>query len=68
MIKDTIKPGEKEEIILQKIKENPSITAEEISEILNINERNTRKYLAKLKGEGKIKRVGSRKKGFWQVT
>jgi predicted HTH transcriptional regulator len=66
--KGGVKPEKKERILLQKIKENPLITAEELSGILNINERNTRRYLAKLKEEGKITRVGSRKNGSWQVT
>lgn len=65
--KVAVKTEEKERILLQKIRENPLITAEELSGILNINERNTRRYLAKLKEEGKIKRVGSRKNGTWQV-
>jgi ATP-dependent DNA helicase RecG len=52
---------------LQEIKENPSITSEELANILNINLRNTKKYLAKLKEQGKIKRVGSRKNGIWEV-
>jgi ATP-dependent DNA helicase RecG len=73
-LKDRIKgekpgyTGEKEKMLLEKIKENPLVTAEELSAFLNINERNTRKYLAKLKEEGKIKRVGSRKNGNWEVT
>ena len=66
--KETIKSREKEKILLQKIKENPSITAEDLSRSLNINERNTRRYLSKLKKEGKIKRLGSRKNGIWQVV
>jgi ATP-dependent DNA helicase RecG len=65
--KDTIKSREKENILLQKIKENPSITAVELSEMLNINERNTRRYLSRLKKEGKLKRMGSDKNGTWQV-
>jgi ATP-dependent DNA helicase RecG len=67
-ISDTKNSREKEEIVLKKIKENPSITAEELSKILNINLRNTKKYLAKLKETEKIKRLGSRKNGIWQVV
>jgi predicted HTH transcriptional regulator len=44
-----------------------TFSSEELKKILNINLRNTKKYLAKLKETGKIKRVGSRKKGSWQV-
>ena len=67
-IKDTKNSREKEEIILKKIKENPPVTAEELAKILNINLRNTKKYLAKLKETEKIKRLGSRKNGIWQVV
>lgn len=67
-IKETKNSREKEEIILKKIKENPSVTAEELAKILNINLRNTKKYLAKLKETKKIKRLGSRKNGIWQVV
>jgi ATP-dependent DNA helicase RecG len=66
-IKDTIKSREREKIILQEIKKNPSITSEELANILNINLRNTKKYLAKLKEQEKIKRVGSRRNGIWEV-
>ncbi|MCX6582883.1 MAG: hypothetical protein NT166_22130 [Candidatus Aminicenantes bacterium] len=45
-IKDTLINGEKEAIIMQKIREKPAVTAEELSKILNINIRNTRKYLS----------------------
>jgi ATP-dependent DNA helicase RecG len=67
-IRDTKNSREKEEIILKKIKENPSVTAEDLAKILNINLRNTKKYLAKLKETEKIKRLGSRKNGIWQVV
>lgn len=64
---DAVKTLQKEKMIVQKIKENPSITAEELAKILDINERNTRRYLAKLKEKGKIERIGSRKNGLWHV-
>jgi ATP-dependent DNA helicase RecG len=66
-IKDTLINGEKETIIMQKIREKPTVTADELSKILNINLRNTKKYLTQLKEQGKIMRMGSRKTGYWQV-
>jgi ATP-dependent DNA helicase RecG len=66
-IKDTLINGEKETIIMQKIREKPTVTADELSKILNINLRNTRKYLSQLKEQGKIMRMGSRRTGYWQV-
>lgn len=65
--KDTLKPWEKETLLIQKIEKNPSITAVELSRILNINERSVRRYLSKLKKEGKLKRIGSAKRGTWKV-
>ena len=65
--KDTLKPWEKEILLLQKIESNPSVTALELSKMLNMNERNVRRYLSKLKKEGKLKRIGSAKRGTWQV-
>jgi ATP-dependent DNA helicase RecG len=66
-IKDTLITGEKESLILQKIREKPTVTADELSKILNINLRNTKKYLSSLKEQGKVQRMGSRKNGYWQV-
>ena len=66
-IKDTLMTREKETIILQKIREKPTVTADELSKILNINLRNTKKYLSTLKEHGKIQRIGSRKNGYWEV-
>jgi predicted HTH transcriptional regulator len=66
-LKDTLINGEKETIIMQKIREKPTVTADELSKILNINLRNTKKYLTQLKEQGKIMRMGSRKTGYWQV-
>lgn len=66
-IKDTLTNEEKERVILQRIREKPTVTADELSKILNINLRNTKKYLTQLKEQGKIMRMGSRKTGHWQV-
>jgi len=66
-IKDILITGEKESIILQTIKENPSITSDELAQILNINIRNTKKYLTHLKEQGKLKRIGNNRNGYWQV-
>jgi len=48
--------------------QNPNITIEELSKKLNINIRNTKKNIAKLKEKGLIKRIGSRKIGYWEVV
>ena len=50
------------------MKMRPKVTANELSEILNINLRNTKKVIEKLKEKGLVKRVGSRKAGHWEVV
>ena len=60
--------SKKEMIILKEMKGNPGITSLKLSEILGINERNTRKYIEKLKQKNLVKRIGSVKGGKWLVT
>jgi len=68
-IKDTIKLLSKnEKIIIESIIRNPKITAEELSKMRNINLRNAKRNLAKLKEKGIIERIGSRKAGHWEVV
>ena len=67
-LKDTLKLlSENERIIIEAMLRNPKITAEAIAELLNINIRNTKKHLARLKEKGIIERIGSRKSGSWQI-
>jgi ATP-dependent DNA helicase RecG len=53
--------------ILLKMKENPNITTIELAEILEVSRRAIAKQIAKLKEEGKLKRVGPDKGGYWEV-
>ncbi len=62
--KNSEKSSEK---ILEAIKENPTITREELSQIADLSIRGVEWNLAKLKDEGKIKRIGSRKSGHWEI-
>ncbi|MFH0906242.1 MAG: RNA-binding domain-containing protein [archaeon] len=66
-VKDTVNLSNNEKIILNKINKNCNITSKELSKIININLRNTKKILAKLKQKGLIKRVGPVKGGFWEI-
>jgi len=54
--------------ILSLIDKNPTITANEISDKLNITERAVEKNLAKLKELNIIDRTGSRKTGEWKIS
>jgi len=53
--------------IMNLIKENPKITIEEISGLLNITTRAVEKNLIKLKTKGLVERFGSRKIGYWKI-
>jgi len=73
--KDTVKDTEQGSLILQdnekkaleEIRKNPRITAEQLSKILGINLRNTKKYFANLKKKGLLRRIGPDKGGHWEV-
>lgn len=53
--------------IMQEIRDNSCITTAELAKILQISETAVDNNLAFLKENLYIKRVGSRKKGYWQV-
>ena len=55
------------EEILSQINVNPNITAKELQNITGLSRRGVEWKLAKLKQEGKIERIGSRKGGYWIV-
>jgi ATP-dependent DNA helicase RecG len=54
--------------IIQEIKKNNKITISELSVIVDINLRNTKKNIIKLKNTNHLKRIGSNKGGYWQVV
>ena len=54
--------------IIELLEENPAITQKEAAAILDIGFFTMREYFSKLKKAGKIKRIGSRKGGYWRVT
>jgi len=56
-----------EDRILEYLKQNPKSTIRELSEILGITTRGIEKQIANLKKEDKLKRVGSARKGHWEV-
>ena len=53
--------------ILREIRENPRITQEKLSKAININEKNIRNNIAKLRQQGLLKRVGPAKGGHWEI-
>ena len=53
--------------ILILIQKTPNLTIRELSEELNISTRSIEKHINTLKKAGKLKRMGSRKEGWWKV-
>ena len=56
------------EKIINLIKENPTIIQEEISKKTGLTRRGVEWNLKKLKGKGILKRIGSKKGGYWKVV
>jgi ATP-dependent DNA helicase RecG len=54
--------------IIEIISDSPNITIPELSEIIGVTERSVERNLQKLQKEGKIKRIGPDKGGYWQVS
>ena len=61
------KTGKRESRIIDLIKENPNINADEIAQELGVSIRTIRSALKSLKDNGKIERVGSKKSGKWML-
>lgn len=53
--------------IVKLMQDNPKITIPEIVEIIGISKRAIEKQISQLKKENKVKRVGGRKEGYWEV-
>ncbi|MDR2748331.1 MAG: Fic family protein [Bifidobacteriaceae bacterium] len=54
-------------LILEAMQKDKSITANELVEKTNASIRTIERAISKLQKEGKLKRVGSRKTGYWEV-
>jgi ATP-dependent DNA helicase RecG len=53
--------------ILQNIQDNPSITIGKLSEILGLTEEGIRWNMRNLQRKEIIRRVGSNRKGYWEI-
>jgi ATP-dependent DNA helicase RecG len=53
--------------ILMMIKKNPAITTLAMADKIKVNKRTILRHLERLKLDGKIERIGSTKKGYWQA-
>ncbi len=53
--------------IINLIKQNNQISANQIAKLFSITERTAQRDLDKLKNQNKLKRIGSDKSGYWEV-
>lgn len=82
VILETIKESEKENVplnvpknvplnrlddIIKIISENRDITSIQIAELLKVSDKTIKRDIAKLKEQGRLKRVGSLKSGYWEI-
>ena len=63
-----IKLTERQQVILELIKESPSITAKQMSETLSVSQRTIERDLSALKENGVLKREGKDNGGEWVVA
>ena len=64
----TEKKSEKpESLVLNQLRENPRRNKEELSAILGVSRATITRALQKLVINGKIKRIGSNKTGYWEI-
>ena len=54
--------------MIELIRDNPNITINQFSIMLNLSEPAIKKNLKQLKQSGHIQRIGSNKTGYWEVT
>ena len=59
---------ETKDLIIDIIKQDPYITAAEIAMQLNMSSRGVEKQIRKLRELGKIKRIGGRFGGYWEIV
>ena len=60
-------PVKRKDEIINMLLINPSLTAEELAAAFSVTAKTIKRDFAVLKNEGKIKRVGSDKTGYWEV-
>ena len=65
---EKLKPSDRRGIILEIIKNNPKITANDLSKQFNVTDRTIKRDLKVLIDENIIKYIGSAKDGYWKVN
>jgi Fic family protein len=54
--------------IINKLKENPALSAKELAAILNRSQRTIERHIKELREHGTLIRIGADKTGYWQIV
>ena len=65
--KKRAKPSQVQEMIILEMQKNPKITTEQLMIATNLKKTSVQNYIKTLSSNGIIRRVGSKKGGFWEV-
>ena len=60
-------PKDRTELILDHLRKTPEISVRKLSELLSVSDKTIKRDLEKLKDQQKIVRIGSNRKGYWQI-
>ncbi|MDR1654289.1 MAG: winged helix-turn-helix transcriptional regulator [Prevotellaceae bacterium] len=53
--------------LIEELKVQPTLTVAELAKLVNKSETTIKRYLNELQAEGRLKRIGGRKTGQWQI-
>jgi len=61
------KSSKKSSMILELMQENPSISFQTMAETMDMSMAGVRRIVDKLRAQGKVRRIGPDKGGYWQT-
>lgn len=67
-VNDTANIESKEQMLIEKIKENPYANYEELAHNTDLSRRTISRKINELKNKGIIERIGSDKDGYWKIN
>ncbi|MDR1170138.1 MAG: winged helix-turn-helix transcriptional regulator, partial [Prevotellaceae bacterium] len=67
-VKGPVKVTVNQQKIIEAIASNPFITRDEMVKTVGISLSKIKENITKLKSKGFLKRIGSDKSGYWQIT
>ncbi len=63
-----VKLNNAQKLIIKLMRENNQITQIELSKELKVNESTIKRNISKLRNKGMLRRIGSDKNGYWEVS